>query len=466
MARGKMNVDEFVKDYREGVADRDLSSKHGLSTTQMIRLVKVLVKKGAISKKEYYERSKTLEELAVREEQDFLKSLYHCEVCSHVQPSPFVRCPACGTQTSEQKKLDRVPERGRPTPASTATEAPGSEISAAEPSSARADDRERWAGSEGPVSPDIPEELQRKVGVQLTNIELLPEVAEELTARELRISEAIGAGVKAAVFKAESPMSAGPALRTKLFYPEQAHGADLTEVIEKIVEYQSNMDDPNLLGIVGTATLDESPVILYEHLPVNVEALLMQNPDGLPVDLAMRMLPQILNGLGYAHMHRGKDGVVRRLPHVSLKPSKLLLDEGMSVVKIDDCGVSKALMEAGEYEPDPWDALGVDLAGRAPESFVLDSKFVNLAIMDIYALGALLYRLVTGQPPFSCTSVEEYRFAHLRKYPVPPRVHRYDIPLWLDEMIMKCLEKEPADRWRSPTQMELAIGTEAGARSI
>ncbi len=50
------------------------------------------------------------------------------------------------------------------------------------------------------------------------------------------------------------------------------------------------------------------------------------------------------------------------------------------------------------------------------------------------------------------------RFEHIHKFAVPPRVHRYDVPKWLDQMIMKCLEKEPKDRWRSPTQMELAIG--------
>jgi hypothetical protein len=466
MAGGKMNIDEFVKDYHAGVPDKVLSSKHGLTAAQMIEFVKGLVKKGTLSKKDYQNRRKKMEDLAMREEQDFLKSLYHCSVCSHLQPTPFVRCPACGTQTSEQKNLERASERGQPTRGSTTTGAPGGELRAGEARSAVADDRDRRAVPEASVAQEIPEELQRKVGAQLTNLELLPECAEKFTGLEFRISGLIGTGVKAAVFKAENPTNAGPPLRTKLFYPEQTQRVDLTEVIEKIVAYQSNMDDPNILRIIGTATLDESPVILYEHLPVNAEALLMQEPDGLPVDLVIGMLPQILNGLGYAHMHRGKDGVIRKLANVSLKPSKLLLDEGMGVVKIDDCGVCKALMEGKGYDPHPWDTLGVDPAGRAPETFVLDSKFVNLTLMDIYALGALLYRLVTGQPPFSCASMDEYRFAHLRKYPVPPRVHRYDIPLWLDEMILKCMEKEPADRWRSPTQMELALGTEAGKRTV
>ncbi|MEJ2717207.1 MAG: protein kinase, partial [Deltaproteobacteria bacterium] len=311
----------------------------------------------------------------------------------------------------------------------------------------------------------IPEERRRKVGAPRTNIELLPVFADELTGLEFRISGVIGTGVKASVFRAENLTNTEHSLRAKLFSPEQAQGANLAEIIEQIVEYQSNMDDPNILRIIGTATLEGSPVILYEHLPVDAETILMQKPDGLPLDLIIRMLPQILNGLGYAHMHRGKDGAIRRLPHMSLKPSKLLLDDEMTVVKIDECGVCKALMDGRDYDPDPWDTLGTDPAARAPETFVLDSKFVNLALMDIYGLGALLYRLVTGQPPFSCASIDEYRFAHLRKYPVPPRVHRYDIPLWLDEMILKCLEKEPTARWRSATQMELALGTEAGKRA-
>jgi serine/threonine protein kinase len=83
---------------------------------------------------------------------------------------------------------------------------------------------------------------------------------------------------------------------------------------------------------------------------------------------------------------------------------------------------------------------------------------VNPFLADIYALGATLYRLATGKRPFLGTTTEDYQFAHLRTFPVPPRVHRWQIPGWLDRMILKCLEKEPAHRWRSATQMELAIG--------
>ena len=73
-------------------------------------------------------------------------------------------------------------------------------------------------------------------------------------------------------------------------------------------------------------------------------------------------------------------------------------------------------------------------------------------------LGALMYKLATGRAPFTGSSVKEYSFAHLRKFPIPPKVHRYTLPGWLDAMILKCLEKEPENRWRSATQMELQFG--------
>ena len=88
----------------------------------------------------------------------------------------------------------------------------------------------------------------------------------------------------------------------------------------------------------------------------------------------------------------------------------------------------------------------------------METRSLDLLLVDLYALGAMLYRLATGTAAFSCADLEEYKFAHLKKYPVPPRVHRYDIPRWLDTMILKCLEKEPDERWRSATQMELAVG--------
>jgi serine/threonine protein kinase len=127
-------------------------------------------------------------------------------------------------------------------------------------------------------------------------------------------------------------------------------------------------------------------------------------------------------------------------------------------LKLDDCGLWKALVEVRGHKRRIFQEPDIDVSALAPEAFVQDSRFVNGYFADIYGLGVLMYRLATGRSPFFATTVEEYHFAHMRLFPIPTRVHRYTIPAWLDAMIMKCFEKEPAERWRSATQMELSIG--------
>jgi serine/threonine-protein kinase len=309
--------------------------------------------------------------------------------------------------------------------------------------------------SRPPSTSDIPEELRRMIGTTLEEISVLPDFSSSVSTMDCRVVQIDETAAKAAVFAAKES-NRGALIRVKLFHREAIQDADYDAVLSKIIRYQSNMDDPNVLKLIGTAALAGKKVLLYEHMPVNMETVLLEHPDGLSVDVMLCLVPQVLNGLGYSHIHRGKDGIVRRLGHLNIKPSKVLLDSEMKVVKIDDCGVSKSIIEVRGPSRYLWEEPGADPGALPPEAFVMQSKFLNPFNVDIYALGVLLYMMATGKVPFVGADIEEHKFAHLKKYPVPPRVHRYDLPLWLDEMILKCLEKEPEKRWRSATQMELA----------
>jgi serine/threonine protein kinase len=148
------------------------------------------------------------------------------------------------------------------------------------------------------------------------------------------------------------------------------------------------------------------------------------------------------------------------LPHLSLQVSSFLFDDRKKVVKLVDCGVWKSLVDLRGHRHRLLEEPGVDPSALAPEAFILGPKSINAFSADIYALGIALYRLATGKSPFLGSNVDEYRFLHLKTFAVPPRVHRYTLPAWLDAMILKCLEKEPTKRWRSATQMELSVGRE------
>ena len=216
------------------------------------------------------------------------------------------------------------------------------------------------------------------------------------------------------------------------------------------------MNDTNIVRIAGTATLEGKRVVLHEFMPTDLGALIHGIPDGLPLDLIDKLVPQVLNAVAYTHLHRSKDGTIRKVPHMSLTPSSFLFDNDKCLVKLADCGVWRSKVDIRGNKT----YLGsnrVNPAALAPEAFVLNSKMVKGIAADIYALGIVMYRLVTGHQPFSGKNVEDYSFLHLKTSDFP-RVHRYTLPAWLDGIILKCLEKDPTLRWRSATQMELSVG--------
>jgi eukaryotic-like serine/threonine-protein kinase len=478
-----LDIEKFVADYCRGVKDRDLLATHHLTAKDLVGLVKKLIGQGVITKEQYFTRNRLVEEAEIHEEKQFLKSLYHCPVCSHMHPRPFNRCPACGTEISDPEAT-RTPEEkpsknsavsaqakaqanfvsdaGLIRPARDEPEAVTAKAGRTKPGFLAAEPARDSAGVpsvEAKCDTETDSKAWREMlGMKVEKLSLLPGNLQDLAADNYQLTDIIASGRHAALYKAEPASGDGPPLSLRVFESRFADGTDLGSLLDKVVQYQSAMVDSNILEVHGSATLKRGQALVYEYVPMDLETLIQREPDGLPVDLLVEMLPQILNGVGYSHMHRGRDGVVRRLPHLNIQLSSFLFDNSKKVVKLVDCGVWKSLVDLRGYRRRLWEEPGVDLSSLAPEAFVMGPKSINAFSADLYALGIALYRLATGKTPFSGSNVDEYGFLHLKTFAVPPRVHRYKLPGWLDAMILKCLEKEPTKRWRSATQMELSIG--------
>lgn len=471
-----LDVDEFVRDYCEGVKDRDLLAKHKVTAREMIALVKKLIGEGILSKEDYFSRNRKIEEYEARQEKAFLRSLHHCPVCGHIHPVPFDVCPACGTAVSKYdgdeatgRESDVVYEEAhQEMDGDVPPEVP---VRAAEPalhhpeaaphipeSAASHAGQATKSTARGELSEEGAEALMEMVGTAVEDISFLPERSGSLGDQDYVITKLIYAGTRSATFKAEPAAGTGEPLAVKLFNPELVPDGSIDELLKEIMVYQSNMDDRNILRILGSGSVAGWSTLIYEYVPVSFADLLDREPEGVSLDLVVKILPQICNAVGYAHMHRGLDGNIRRVPHLGLALSSFLFDEDQRVVKLDGCGVWRSFVAVRGYKKRLWEEPGVDLCSMPPEAFVLGSRSVNAFQADIYSLGVTLYRLVTGKDPFNGTDVEQFSFLHLKTYPIPPRVHRYTTPGWLDAMILKCLEKEPDKRWRSATQMELSIG--------
>ncbi len=157
----------------------------------------------------------------------------------------------------------------------------------------------------------------------------------------------------------------------------------------------------------------------------------------LPIDDAVRILRDIADALSEAHRH----GIVHR----DLKPENVMLRGRHALVT--DFGVAKALSEATGRQS--LTTVGIALGTptyMAPEQAVADPLVDHRA--DIYAFGVLAYELLSGKPPFTGMTPQQVLAAHVTAAAKPIATHR-SLPTGLATLVMRCLEKKPADRWQS-----------------
>ena len=168
----------------------------------------------------------------------------------------------------------------------------------------------------------------------------------------------------------------------------------------------------------------------------------------LPVAEAVRLLREVASALGYAH----ERGIVHR----DIKPDNVLVSAGSAMVT--DFGVAKALTASSDAGAGMQTSLGVALgtpAYMAPEQASADPNIDHRA--DLYAFGAMAYELLSGQPPFTGRSAQGLLAAHVTEAPESLGRRRAALPPALVALVMRCLEKRPADRPQSALEIVRAL---------
>jgi hypothetical protein len=163
------------------------------------------------------------------------------------------------------------------------------------------------------------------------------------------------------------------------------------------------------------------------------EALRTEGP--LPADRALRILEPILEALQHAH----ENGLVHR----DVKPDNILLEVGTGRPLLVDFGIVKYL-DGPAHLTDAGFIVGTPLY-MSPEQ-ALGSRSVD-ARSDVYGIGAVLFQLLTGAPPFEGADSQEIVGRHIRD-PVPSAsLSRDDIPPWIAAIVLRCMAKHPDDRF-------------------
>ncbi len=209
-------------------------------------------------------------------------------------------------------------------------------------------------------------------------------------------------------------------------------------------------DHPNIMTIYDMGDEKGQPYIVLPLMPKgDVESLIEKAPErSLPIEQAVGIAKAVCRGLEYAHAK----GIIHR----DIKPGNVWLS-GDGTVKVGDFGLALAvdmsrltnegMMVGTYYYMPPEQAMGGEITAKA----------------DLYSLGAMLYEMVTGRPPFTGDDVVTIIGQHINTPPVSPNWHRPDLPPPLAALIMRLLEKDPNKRPASATEvLEMLEAIEAG----
>ena len=215
------------------------------------------------------------------------------------------------------------------------------------------------------------------------------------------------------------------------------YGPDELQRFLAEAETAAGLHHTNIAHIYEVGEHDGAPFYSMEYVEGGSIADRLRKELPTPRDAA-QLLIQVARALHYAH----QNGVVHR----DMKPANVLLDID-GVPKVADFGIAKRLKEDTHLTVSG--AVIGTPTYMAPEQARGSSRHVGPAA-DIYSLGAILYEMLAGRPPFLPDDSETAITVRvLTEDPVSPAWHRPEIPRDLEVICMKCLEKEPRDRYES-----------------
>ena len=262
-------------------------------------------------------------------------------------------------------------------------------------------------------------------------------------AGQYAIERELGAGGMATVYLARD-LKHDRQVALKVLRPELAAtlGPDRFPREIRIV---AKLQHPHVLPLHDSG---ESSGFLYYVMPyVEGESLRarLTREGQMPVHDAVRVLREVVDALAYAH----GQGILHR----DIKPDNVMLSGRHAMVM--DFGVAKAVSDAGGEK-----LTTVGVAVGTPTYMSPEQATGDLHVdhrSDIYAVGILGYELLTGKPPFVAHTAQAVLSAQVLERPKPVNDLRPAVPEALSDLLLKCLEKNPADRWQSADEILHAL---------
>jgi serine/threonine-protein kinase len=260
----------------------------------------------------------------------------------------------------------------------------------------------------------------------------------------------LGSGGMGDVFLAEHVLIKRPSA-LKLIRSEAAADPTALARFEREVKATASLTHPHTIEIYDYGHTDDGTFYyVMEYLPGLSLEKLLADYGPLPAGRVIYLLRQACSALAEAH--------AAGLVHRDLKPGNLYISERGGLcdfVKVLDFGLVKHVHEPGAARLTAEHVVSGTPWYMAPEQALGNSELDARA--DLYALGAIAYHMLSGQPPFALENPVAVMVAHAHDDVLPISRYRSDVPADLQQVVLRCLKKSPDDRYKDAKDLEQAL---------
>src|SRR5918911_4070200 len=242
-----------------------------------------------------------------------------------------------------------------------------------------------------------------------------------------RIVRKLGTGGMANVYLAEDEVL-GRRVAIKILNDRHAGDDQFVERFRREAKNAASLSHPNIVSIYDRGEAEGTYYIAMEYLDGRSLKELIVSRGPAPIHVAIDYARQILAALRFAHRH----GIVHR----DIKPHNVIVDaEGR--LKVTDFGIARA----GASDMTETGAIMGTAAYLSPEQ--AQGHAVS-ASSDLYSIGIVLYELLTGRVPFEADSAVTIALKQVSEEPVPPRALNPEVSPELEDVVLRALQKDPA----------------------
>src|SRR5437899_3189723 len=203
------------------------------------------------------------------------------------------------------------------------------------------------------------------------------------------------------------------------------------------------LNHPNVVSVFDTGSDDGTHFIVMEYGQGKTLSEILRDGSALMPERAVEITEGVAQALAFAH----GAGIVHR----DVKPGNIMLTPSGDV-KVMDFGIARATTSETLTATATVLGTATYFSPEQAQGEPVDAR------SDIYSLGCVLYEMLTGHPPFAGETPLSVAYKHVKEEPVPPSSMNGDIPPDLDAIVMKCLAKNPANRYQTARELAQDLG--------